>query len=123
VAKKLLEKCLNLIKDHSSLTLTEGKNAILFFLLNILNIDLLNCAEFHMDITDIMLLKQQQKQQQKVQKKTLIHILTAKSEPTVNDVSISDSITYPAVNKSGNGNVSTGQDESAMELAMDSVSS
>ena len=77
-----------------------------------------------MDITDIMLLKQQQKQQQKVQKKTLIHILSAaKSEPiTANDVSISDSITYPIVNKSGIGNVSICQDESAMELAMDSVS-
>ena len=64
-----------------------------------------------MDITDIMLLKQQQQQQ-----KSKVKIGTTQ----ITDLSISDSITYPVINKS-NCNVS-GQDESAMELAMDSVS-
>lgn len=83
VAKKLLEKCLNLVKDHSSLTLPE---------------------DFHMDITDIMLLKQQQQKS-----KVKIDIAT--------DVSNSDSISYPVVNKSGHDESST-----AMDLVMDSVS-
>ncbi len=76
-----------------------------------------------MDITDIMLLKQQQKQEQKVQKKTLTNTLSgAKLDPTaVNDASISDSIIYPTVNKSGIANVSIFPDESAMEMAMDGV--
>lgn len=60
-----------------------------------------------MDITDIMLLKQQQQQQQK--SKVKIDIAA--------DVSNSDSISYPVVNKSGHDESST-----AMELVMDSVS-
>jgi tetratricopeptide (TPR) repeat protein len=86
VAKKLLEKCLNLVKDHSSLTLPE---------------------DFQMDITDIMLLKQQQQQQKSKVKVTDL----------ATDVSNSDSITYPVVNKSAHDESST-----AMELVMDSVS-
>lgn len=59
-----------------------------------------------MDITDIMLLKQQQQQQKS---KVKIDIAT--------DMSNSDSISYPVVNKSGHDESST-----AMELVMDSVS-
>ena len=80
VAKKLLEKCLNLVKDHSSLALTD---------------------EFQMDITDIMLTKQQQ--------------LKSKSKLGAD---LSDSITFPVKSLP---DVIHGVDESAMDLAMDSV--
>jgi len=87
VAKKLLEKCLNLIKDHSSLILSE---------------------EFHTNINDILLFKQQKASKLKVDAGL------APAGASTSD--ISDSITYPAVNKSA-----ISQDESAMELVVDSV--
>ena len=94
VAKKLLEKCLNLVKDHSSLALTE---------------------EFQIDITDIMLTKQHQQK-------------SKQSSKQIND--LSDSIAFPVVKSiqqttSGGGGGGTGDlsgcDESAMDLATDSV--
>lgn len=95
VAKKLLEKCLNLVKDHSSLALTE---------------------EFQIDITDIMLTKQHQQK-------------SKQSSKQIND--LSDSIAFPIVKSiqqttsGGGGTGGTGDlsgcDESAMDLATDSV--
>jgi hypothetical protein len=96
VAKKLLEKCLNLVKDHSSLALTE---------------------EFQIDITDIMLTKQHQQK-------------SKQSSKQIND--LSDSIAFPIVKSiqqtttsagvgSGTAGDLSGCDESAMDLATDSV--
>ena len=79
VAKKLLEKCLNLVKDHSSLALSD---------------------EFQMDITDIMLAKQQQK--------------SSKTSKLCADVSDSYQTNKNPTETSVN-------EESAMDLAMDSV--
>lgn len=80
VAKKLLEKCLNLVKDHSSLALSD---------------------EFQMDITDIMLAKQQQ------QKST-------KSSKLGSEISDSFQAGKNAADTSA-------AEELAMDLAMDSV--
>jgi len=96
VAKKLLEKCLNLVKDHSSLALTE---------------------EFQIDITDIMLTKQHQQK-------------SKQSSKQIND--LSDSIAFPIVKSiqqtttsagvgGGTAGDLSGCDESAMDLATDSV--
>ena len=104
-----MDKCLNLFKDHSWLTLSDGTYLkIVIFFTKITKNSLIKFQEFQLDITDIMFAKQQQKNPFK-SKIDAVNVAEISS--------MSDSMTYPQVmNKSGMVYVS-GTDESAMELA------
>ena len=79
MAKKLLDKCLNLIKDHSSLTLSDGLIKLPFFNFKAYLKWNKKQKDFQMDITDIMFAKQQQKQSKAKQD---FSDLSASKQPT-----------------------------------------